>query len=73
MAAGEPDFSRQAGRTEEATLMQALMIGRRRALQGLGGLGIAAAVWRPASAGTRVLRARSYSDLQVLDPIDWVS
>lgn len=48
-------------------------IGRRRTLQALGGLGVAAMAWRPGQAATKVLRARSYADLQSLDPLNWVS
>ena len=53
--------------------MATLTIGRRQALQGLGGLTLAAAAWQPGRAASKTLRARSYADLQVLDPLDWVS
>lgn len=54
--------------------MAALSLSRRQALQGLSALGLSAAA--PAAsfaAGNKTLRVRSYADLQVLDPLGWVS
>jgi peptide/nickel transport system substrate-binding protein len=55
--------------------MDTVKINRRRALQGVAAIGLAAVGGMPnATAATpKVLRARSYADLQVLDPLDWVS
>ena len=55
--------------------MDAVKLDRRRALQGLAAIGLAAAggMSRAATAAPKVLRARSYADLQVLDPLDWIS
>lgn len=55
--------------------MIAMPLSRRQALEGLAAFGVTAAAGggHAFAANTSVLRARSYSDLQALDPLDWVS
>jgi peptide/nickel transport system substrate-binding protein len=69
-------FTMQLSLQLRSFVMSALRLNRRQALQGLAAIGLAATGGLPSAADaavSKVLRARSYSDLQVLDPLDWIS